>query len=100
VRQAVLLTPDSVIHEAQLKGLLGGGSSPIESPAPLEVPVLQGQSLKKIAEGAAQEAEKQAIRNVLKITQGNKSKASKILKTDYKTLHLKIKKYGLGSPGI
>jgi DNA-binding protein Fis len=32
---------------------------------------------------------------VLRSTGGNKAKAAKILKTDYKTLHLKVKKYGL-----
>ncbi len=94
VRQAVLLTPDSEIHKEQIRDLLGKKSS-MGSPGPVEVPVLPGQSLKQIAESAVEEAEKQAIRAVLKSTGGNKSQAAKILKTDYKTLHVKIKKYGL-----
>jgi DNA-binding NtrC family response regulator len=61
----------------------------------VEVPVLPGQSLKQVAETAVEEAERQAISHVLKTTGGNKSQAAKILKTDYKTLHLKIKKYKL-----
>jgi len=97
IRQAVLLTNDPVIELGTVKDLLGGSKSSRESPGPVEVPVLPGQSLKKIAENAVEEAEKQAIRHVLKSTGGNKSQAAKILKTDYKTLHVKIKKYGLRS---
>jgi len=93
IRQAVLLTPDSEINADQIKSLLKGTSASVESPSPVEVPVLPGQSLKQVAERAVEEAEKQAICHVLKTTGGNKSQAAKILKTDYKTLHLKIKKY-------
>ena len=95
IRQAVLLTPDSEINAGQIKSLLKGTSASVESPSPVEVPVLPGQSLKQVAETAVEEAEKQAISHVLKTTGGNKSQAAKILKTDYKTLHLKIKKYKL-----
>lgn len=95
IRQAVLLTPDSTLHDEQVRDLLGKSKTTRESLGPVEVPVLPGQSLKQIAENAVEEAEKQAIRSVLKSTGGNKSQAAKILKTDYKTLHVKIKKYGL-----
>ena len=95
IRQAVLLTPGSDLKAETLKSLLGKSRSAPSSPGPVEVPLLPGLSLKKIAEAAVEEAEKQAIRNTLKATGGNKAKAAKILKTDYKTLHVKIKKYGL-----
>ena len=95
VRQAVLLTNGSVIGAGTIKGLLGKSATPAETPGPVEVPILPGQSLKQIAEKAVEESEKQAIRSVLKSTHGNKSRAAKILKTDYKTLHIKVKKYGL-----
>ncbi|HVZ81342.1 MAG TPA: sigma-54 dependent transcriptional regulator [bacterium] len=94
VRQAVLLTPDSSIHAEQIKVLLGAGG---ESPAPVAVPVLPGQPLRRIVEHAAGQVERQAILNVLKSAGGNKSRAAKILDVDYKTLRLKIKKYGLDS---
>jgi two-component system, NtrC family, response regulator HydG len=97
IRQAVLLTTSSMVEADTIKDLLGKSKSPLETPGPVEVPVLAGQSLKQIAERAVEEAEKQAIRHVLKSTGGNKSKASKILKTDYKTLHLKVKKYRLSA---
>jgi len=52
-------------------------------------------SLREIARWAAAEAEQQAIRRVLEATRGNKSAAARLLRTDYKTLHLKIKQYGI-----
>jgi two-component system response regulator HydG len=52
-------------------------------------------SLKEIAGRAAAEAERQAIRLALQATLGNKSEASRLLRVDYKTLHLKMKHYGI-----
>ena len=53
------------------------------------------QSLKEIAGRAAAKAERQAICLALRATQGNKSEASRLLQVDYKTLHLKMKHYGI-----
>jgi DNA-binding NtrC family response regulator len=50
-------------------------------------------SLKEIADRAAAEAERQAIRLALHATRGNKSEAARLLQVDYKTLHLKMKHY-------
>jgi len=44
---------------------------------------------------AAAEAEQQAIRRGLEVTMGNKSEAARLFRTDYKTLHLKMKNYGV-----
>src|SRR5437667_401825 len=63
-------------------------------PAPVGS-LLVGTSLKEIAEAAAADAERQAIRRVLHTTRGNKSEAARQLRTDYKTLHLKMKQYGI-----
>ena len=52
-------------------------------------------SLKEIADRAAAEAERQAIRLALQATRGNKSEAARLLRVDYKTLHLKMKRYGI-----
>jgi DNA-binding NtrC family response regulator len=52
-------------------------------------------SLKEIASEAAAEAQRQAIGRALHATRGDKSKAARLLGVDYKTLHLKIKRYGL-----
>jgi len=52
-------------------------------------------SLREIAGRVAAEAERQAIFLALRATRGNKSEASRLLRVDYKTLHLKMKRYGI-----
>jgi DNA-binding NtrC family response regulator len=52
-------------------------------------------SLREIAARAAAEAECQVIRLALQATRGNKSEAARLLRVDYKTLHLKVKRYGI-----
>ena len=54
-----------------------------------------GESLKSIADRAAREAERQAISDTLRVTGGNKSQAARLLKTDYKTLHVKMRNLGV-----
>jgi DNA-binding NtrC family response regulator len=94
LRQAVLLTPDSTIHAEQVKALLGD-SDHSEATGPLGLPILPGMPLRKIVESATEHVEKQVISNALRSNRGNKSRAAKVLGVDYKTLRLKIKKYGL-----
>lgn len=53
-------------------------------------------SLKDVSKQAKYKAEKELISKVLKDAHWNKSKASRILKVDYKTLHTKIKEYSIG----
>jgi DNA-binding NtrC family response regulator len=57
-------------------------------------------SLREIAGRAAAEAERQAIRLALRATRGNKSEAARLLRTDYKTLHLRMKQYGIDAGGF
>ena len=52
-------------------------------------------SLKEIGDRAAAEAQRQAIDVALHATRGNKSEAARLLRGDYKTLHLKMKRYGI-----
>ena len=52
-------------------------------------------SLREIAGRAAAEVEQRAIRLALEATGGNKSEAARLLRVDYKTLHLKMKHYGI-----
>lgn len=51
--------------------------------------------LKDIVKKVIINTEKQVISTVLKRTGGNKSKAARILKIDYKTMHYKAKQYGI-----
>jgi DNA-binding NtrC family response regulator len=55
------------------------------------------RSLKDIGRIAIEAAEKQAIMEALSRTYGNKQKAAQLLRTDYKTLFVKLKRYGLGN---
>jgi DNA-binding NtrC family response regulator len=54
-----------------------------------------GLSLGEIARQSVAEAERHAIRLALQATHGNKSEAARLLRVDYKTLHLKVKRYGI-----
>ena len=52
-------------------------------------------SLKEVANRAAAEAERQAIRLALLTTHGNQSEAARLLRVDDKTLRIKIKRYDI-----
>ena len=90
IRRAILLASD-VIEPEHLSVL------PVDAPP---ATALRGEpvpldSLKEIAEAAAADAEQQAIREALHTSRGNKSEAARHLRTDYKTLHLKMKQYDI-----
>src|SRR5437867_2454287 len=96
IRRAILLASD-VIEPEHLSVLPVDPSAATAlrgEPAPVGSSLLDS-SLKEIAEAAAADAERQAIRRVLQTTRGNKSEAARQLRTDYKTLHLKMKQYGI-----
>ena len=91
IRRAILLAAD-VIEPAHLSVI------PVDSPptaALREAPAPGDCSLREIADAAAAQAEQHAILRVLQLTGGNKSEAARLLRTDYKTLYLKIKQYGI-----
>jgi DNA-binding NtrC family response regulator len=54
-------------------------------------------SLRQIVGGAVAEAEGEAIRRALATTVGNKSQAARLLRTNYTTLHAKMKRYGISA---
>jgi two-component system nitrogen regulation response regulator GlnG len=94
IRQAVFLSRD-IIRPEHLVALSGEGFSrpPSREPGPR----LPGGSLKEIGAAAAAAAEQRAIRQALQEAKGNKSAVARLLGVDYKTLHLKMKRYGLGA---
>jgi two-component system nitrogen regulation response regulator GlnG len=89
MRRATLLAVD-VIEEEHLSLLDGLRVCPGPSG-----PTAVGPSLKEISNAAAEDAERQAIRQALQASNGNKTEAARRLRTDYKTLHLKIKQHGI-----
>ena len=41
------------------------------------------------------QVEREILNRVLKETQGNKAQAARLLRIDYKTIHKKVREYGL-----
>jgi DNA-binding NtrC family response regulator len=92
IRRACLLASD-VIEPEHLTVLPVDRIPPAGGGRADRAPALS--SLKELADAASADAEARAIRLALQATAGNKSKAARLLRVDYKTLHLKVKQYGL-----
>ena len=90
IRRATLLASDTIEPRHLAFRPVNGSELPIPS---CEPPT--GTSLKEIADAAAADAEQKAIRRTLETTKGNKTEAARLLRTDFKTLHLKMKQYGI-----
>jgi two-component system nitrogen regulation response regulator GlnG len=91
VRQTVLQTKELIIRSDAVRAILGEA----ERAGAVAAPARIGQSLREVAAQAAAAAERHAICETLRTTAGNKSQAAKVLNTDYKTLHLKMKHLGI-----
>jgi len=91
IRQAVLMTKDLVIGGDVVRALLRkpGAARHVAGAKPT------GASLREVAAEAAEAAERRAISEALRSARGNKSRAARALDTDYKTLHLKMKRFGI-----
>jgi two-component system nitrogen regulation response regulator GlnG len=113
VRRAVLMAEDIVAEEhLGLAPSLSPGSCPkallaeaCERLAQVEPPSSShglGQddlSLREIVHSNTIHVERTAIIHVLRKTGGNKAKAARLLQVDYKTLHSKVKEYGIQIEG-
>jgi two-component system, NtrC family, response regulator HydG len=91
IRQAVLRSNGMALRPSDLRALL---STP---PMPPGATPRAGATppLREVAAAASRSAEREAICNTLRATNGNKSRAARALQTDYKTLHLKIRQLGI-----
>ncbi|HKW95732.1 MAG TPA: helix-turn-helix domain-containing protein [Methylomirabilota bacterium] len=66
----------------------------VAHPAPATARTKVGMlSLRQIVDSAVAEAEGDAIRRALATTNGNKSQAARLLRTNYTTLHVKMRRY-------
>jgi two-component system nitrogen regulation response regulator GlnG len=92
IRKAALLATDLITPEF-LPPL--GGSPGARQPAAAAAAVSGEMSLREVTEVATADAERQAIRQALEAAKGNKSQAARLLRTDYSTLHSKMKRYGI-----
>jgi DNA-binding NtrC family response regulator len=101
VRQAVLRSSGAEIELHHVEQLLGRNTpapvsmAHVAAAATARIEAHGERSLKEIAEQAAHEAERIAIQEALRTAGGNKTHAARALKTDFKTLHLKMKQLGI-----
>jgi two-component system nitrogen regulation response regulator GlnG len=93
IRKAALLASDEVTveHLPALSATSAPASRAVAQPAGEDL------SLREVAELAAVQAERVVIRQALEATKGNKSQAARLLRTDYTTLHAKMKRYGISA---
>jgi two-component system nitrogen regulation response regulator GlnG len=96
IRRAVLLA-DGVVDEDHL-GLLGAANPPVGLQGILSMPN-DGLPLKELVRRATVAVERAALIEVLRKTGGNKAKAARLLQIDYKTIHVKVKEYGIATQG-
>jgi DNA-binding NtrC family response regulator len=60
----------------------------------------KGFSFKEIMYQSIITAEREILVQALKYTGGNKAKAARLLKIDYKTIHTKVKQLGISVKGV
>ena len=97
IRRAVLLA-DDLITEKHLEIK----RAPV--PGLAFTPKIQGTpwdelSLREIVHRSVVTVEREVLVQVLKHTRGNKAKAARLLQIDYKTIHTKLKQFGINRPG-
>jgi two-component system nitrogen regulation response regulator GlnG len=97
IRRAVLLANDIVTEEHfDLKSI---ASWSVSLPLNLQDLSLGSLSLKEIVRTNTFTLEREVLEKALQYTGGNKAKASRLLKIDYKTIHTKIKQLGISING-
>ncbi len=109
VRRAVLLAEDHIDVEhlglsygAGPEALIARACEVLNEEASQLMPNLEQEdlSLREIVHNNTVHVERTAITHVLKKTGGNKAKAARLLQVDYKTLHSKVKEYGIQIKGV
>jgi len=91
IKRAVLLA-ESMIEPSHL---IFDNATSLNPPIIPEEKITEGMSLKEVTKKAVYLAEKETIEWALVMSSGNKSKAAKVLRVDYKTLLSKIKVYNI-----
>lgn len=89
IRRAALLA-DGVVDRGHLR--LPDPAPAYESP-PLRT--TRGLPLRELVQRVTSEVERAALIDALRATGGNKARAARLLQIDYKTMHLKLRGYGI-----
>ncbi len=97
IRRATLVAKDEITE----KDL---GITRSEVPGLAFSPRIQGipwknASLREIVQQSVVAVEKAVLKEVLRFTGGNKARAARLLQVDYKTVHTKVKKFGIQQNG-
>jgi two-component system nitrogen regulation response regulator GlnG len=95
VRRAVLLADD----EITLAHLDIGRPSHLSRPPVAQKGSWDKRPLKEIVQETTNQIERNVLSHVLRLTAGNKAKAARLLCIDYKTIHSKVKDYGIEIKG-
>jgi two-component system nitrogen regulation response regulator GlnG len=93
IRRAALLADDTI--EERHWDLIRADVPGMAFTPKVEGEPWKGLSLKEIVRQSTTAVEREVLAQVLKVTGGNKAKAARLLKIDYKTIHEKVKKLGL-----
>jgi len=97
IRRAVLLADDVITEKhLEIKRALVPGLA--FTPRGRGTP-WQELSLKEIVQRSVVTVEREVLTQALKHTRGNKAMAARLLHIDYKTMHSKLKQYGICKPG-
>lgn len=94
IRRAVLLA-DDVITEQHLD--ITGTCDSTAAEVSLQLIPAGDVSLKEIIRRNIRQVEREVIARVLRRTGGNKAAAARLLQIDYKTIHSKVREYGIRS---
>lgn len=95
IRRAVLLT-DACIDPEHLN-IKAPAAAPSKSAEAIDLDRLGPcPSWKEIMHRSLEQVERQVLMQALKRSRGNKAEAARLLKIDYKTIHNKVRAYGLG----
>ena len=99
IRRAVLLADDTISqHHLAIPSAPPQSTANAEHDAGYAVAGQKpwnGLSLRDIVQQKTAALEREILLRVLRETGGNKAKASRLLHIDYKTIHLKLKEYGI-----
>ena len=101
IRRAVLLAGE-MVTEQHLDILQENNEAWRRAAAPAKLQDTSGAelSLKEIVAQNRSVVEREALLHTLRQTGGNKAKAARLLQVDYKTLHSKVKEYGIQIKGV
>jgi two-component system nitrogen regulation response regulator GlnG len=98
IRRAVLLAGEEVseqhldILQENNEAWRRAASRPLAQDTPAS-----GLSLKEIVAQSRTAVEREVLSQTLRRTGGNKAKAARLLRVDYKTIQTKVKRYGIGT---